>query len=172
MDRIYHYVGPSELRGSLSDRRCVRQPQDIKDWIVQTGQTPDRGAIVATFIIDTDGQLWIADRCSEHVACADGQPVLSAGEMTFSVEGDSISVTDASNQSLGYCPEEASWPAVAAALEKCGLPAPVFFTNAYIIRLCERCGTKNIVKDNAFECGVCQTLLPSEWNFAGHGQAC
>jgi len=31
--------------------------------------------IPATFIISTDEQLWIADRRSEHVACAAGEDV-------------------------------------------------------------------------------------------------
>ena len=59
----------------------------------------------------------------------------------------------------------ASWPAVAAALSASGLPHPLSFTSAYIIRRCEACQSKNIVKDGVYECGVCGSPLPLEWNF-------
>ena len=165
MGRTYHYIGPHDLRGSISERRHIQQPQDVKDWIIQTAQQPEHCRIVATFIVDTSGQLWIADRRSEHVACAAGQSVLSAGEMTFVVEGKSVYVAEVSNQSLGYCPEPASWSAVAIALEGSGLPPPSFFTSAYTMRLCEVCGAKNIIKDEVFMCGVCQSVIAAEWNF-------
>ncbi len=165
MHTLYRYVGPPELRGSVSERRRVQSPQDVKDWIAQTGQRPKHSAITATFVVDAAGQLWIADRRSEHVACAAGGPVQSAGEMTFSMDGKHISVTGVSNQSLGYCPEPSSWPAVAEALGRSGLPHPPSFTTAYIIRRCEACEAKNIVKDGIYECGVCQSRLPPEWNF-------
>ena len=35
-----------------------------------------------TFVIGVDGVLRVADRRSEHVACAGGGDVLSAGELT------------------------------------------------------------------------------------------
>ena len=165
MDRSYKYIGPDELRGSSSERHSITQPSDVLDWIAHTRQTLEHGSVTATFIVDTGGRLWVADRRSEHVACAAGQPVLSAGEMTFEVESRSVSVAAVSNQSLGYCPEPTSWPAVAAALENCGLPAPKFFTSAFTLRRCEVCGTKNVVKDGVFECGVCGSALPDVWNF-------
>jgi len=165
MNRRYQYIGPDELRGASSERHSISRPQDVLNWIADTQQTLEHGSVIATFIVDTDGQLWVADRRSEHVACAAGQPVLSAGEMMFEVEGRSVSVTAVSNQSLGYCPEPTSWPAVAAALENSGLPAPDFFTSAFDLRRCEACGTKNVVKDGVFECGVCGSALPDVWNF-------
>ncbi len=165
MDRIYHYIGPNELRELRSERHSITQPADVLDWIARTKQALEQGSVTATFIVDTNGQLWVADRRSEHVACAAGQPVLSAGEMTFEVEGGQVSVMAVSNQSLGYCPEPTSWPAVAAALENGGLPAPAFFTSAFILRRCEKCGTKNVVKDSIFECGVCGSSMPRTWNF-------
>ena len=42
-----------------------------------------------------------------------------AGEITFTVRPGSISVTWVTNQSTGYCPEPASWPAVETALARC-----------------------------------------------------
>ena len=164
MARIYRYVGAEELRGFLSERQNVRQPQDVRDWIRRTGQSLERGNVTVTFIVDTLGSLWIADRHSEHIACAAGQSVFSAGEMTFGVTGDEIYITAVSNQSLGYCPEPESWPAVAAALESAGISAPPYFTDAFLIRVCENCGMKNIVKDGVYECGVCGNALPIAWN--------
>lgn len=165
MDRRYHYIGPDELRGASSERQSISGPKDVLNWITSTQQTLEHGSVTATFIVDTGGRLWVADRHSEHVACAAGQPVLTAGEMTFDVEGRAVSVAAVSNQSLGYCPEPTSWPAVAAALENCGLPAPDFFTSAFTLRRCEACGTKNVVKDGVFECSVCGSILPDVWNF-------
>ena len=161
----YHYIGPPELRGSVSERRLIQKPSDVCDWVSQTKQRPQHGLIVATFIISVDGHLWIADRHSEHVACAAGQPVLSAGEMTFAIDGKQVSVVEASNQSLGYCPEPFSWPTVAAALDNSVLPRPPDFTSAYVIRRCDACQSKNIVKNGVYECGVRGQSLPDIWNF-------
>lgn len=161
----YYYIGPHDLLSSLSERHHIQGAQDVSGWISQTKQQPKNGMVVATFIVNTAGQLWVADRHSEHVACALGQPVLSAGEMTFALNGKQMSVVEVSNQSLGYCPEPSSWPAVAAALDKSALSHPSNFTSAYVIRRCEKCQSKNIIKDGVYECGVCQSLLPLEWNF-------
>lgn len=165
MSKLYRYVGPPELLGSISERHHIQGSQNVRDWIGQTKQRPENSMVTATFIVNAAGQLWVADRHSEHVACAAGQPVLSAGEMTFAVDGKQVSVMEVSNQSLGYCPELSSWPAVAAALDNSGLPHPSNFTGAYIIRRCETCQSKNIIKDGIYECGVCQSSLPLKWNF-------
>jgi len=135
MGKLYHYIGPNELSGSVSERRLIQNPQDVRNWIDQTRQRPENGRAVATFIVDAAEQLWVADRHSEHVACAAGQPVLSAGEMTFVIDRRQVSVVEVTNQSLGYCPESASWPAVSAALEHSRLPHPSDFTSAYTIEL-------------------------------------
>ena len=50
-----------------------------------------------------------------HVACAAGGPVLSAGEITFD---DDMTVAEITNQSTGFCPEPESWPAVSDALDR------------------------------------------------------
>lgn len=52
-----------------------------------------------TFVIDLDGKLRLADRNSEHVACAGGGPVLAAGEMTFLADGPDLEVVDVNNNS-------------------------------------------------------------------------
>jgi hypothetical protein len=122
-------------------------------------------SVVATYVVDTDGRLWIADRHSEHVACAAGRPVLAAGEMTFHVEKHQIHVTEITNQSTGYCPEPESWPVVAATLRALAIEYPPTFTTTFIFRRCTTCSTINIVKEQIFECAVCETALSREWNF-------
>src|SRR5207245_3026844 len=120
--------------------------------------------VTATFIIDETGGLLIADRRSEHVACAGGRPVRSAGEMTFTVKTSGVSVAWVTNQSTGYCPEPDSWPAVEAALARAGIAAPDGFSQEFVFRRCPRCGSINIIKSGVFDCGVCSTPLPEEWN--------
>src|ERR1700677_4775438 len=102
MPRQYKYVGPPEiLAGSHSAPKGVpiTSVDDLRTWLKATGQMT-ASQIVATFIIDLNGRLRIADRRSEHVACAGGEPVLSAGEISFLV-GDEIEAGDVSNQSTG-----------------------------------------------------------------------
>jgi hypothetical protein len=171
--RQYRYVGMRDAEEYLTDavpRIAVHEAHDILAWMTETGQklSPEN-TIVATFIIDTDGQLWISDRHSEHVVCARGGDVLSAGEITFAIHKQRVEVVEITNQSTGYCPEPESWSAVAAALEKTGLPFPAEFTTAYLFRRCEKCGTTNIVKDNWFECGVCGAALSKTWNYQSNG---
>ncbi len=115
-----------------------------------------------TFVIDEDGALRVAPRRSEHVACARGRPVLSAGELTID---RSLAVAFASNQSTGYCPEPDSWPAVARALDELGVKHPRGFSFEATFRRCERCGERNLVKDQVFECAICGAELPRTWNF-------
>lgn len=169
MARIYQYIGPAELAqyGQQPPRRThVRRAEDVLRWISETEQPIDaQSSVVATFIINPAGALWIADRHSEHVQCAQGEDVLSAGEMTFTVDKRRVAVTAVTNQSTGYCPEPESWPAVAAALERAGLPHPYAFTTEFIFRSCSACGMTNIVKDGWFVCGVCDGGLPAQWNF-------
>ena len=95
--KTYKYVGPENIRDAAlcahSERVRVRGPEDVLGWVRETGQEPDfSGMIPATFVVDSEGKLWIADRRSEHVACARGEDVLSAGEIFFCVEGDRGSV--------------------------------------------------------------------------------
>jgi hypothetical protein len=169
MNRVYHYIGARELQQVLnqpSDRAPVLQPGDVLTWIEETQQEIEHDrSVIATFIIDTTGQLWIADRRSEHVLCAAGQPVLAAGEITFVIENQDIWVSEITNQSAGYCPEPEAWPEVATTLDDIGLDHPGDFTTAYIFRRCTQCEAVNIVKEEYFVCGVCDAELSSEWNF-------
>jgi hypothetical protein len=168
MRSLYRYVGPKKIAERAPAAPAgtrVESPEDVRRWIRQTGQDVDAaGNLVATFVIDEAGWLRIADRRSEHVVCAGGRPVRSAGEMTFNVRRGGVSISWVTNQSTGYCPEPDSWPAVGAALARAGITAPDGFSQSFDFRRCPRCGSINIVKDGVFECGACSTPLPEEWN--------
>jgi hypothetical protein len=142
----YHYVGPSALR-------------DRPGPVIAAPLDPDEPC---TFVVTLDGDLRLAPRRSEHVALAAGQDVLAAGEMTFTA-GRVVAVT---NQSTGYCPDPDSWPAVAQALDRRGIPHPGGFTDWLVFRRCETCGERNVVRDNDFTCALCDGPLPHHWNFA------
>lgn len=164
--RQYKYIGPQRLlkpETMQTSRTAIRQPKDVMQWM--RGESDHPTEITATFIVDVSGQLWIASQHSEHVVCARGQHVLSAGEITFSVEDDDPVVTAITNQSTGYCPEPGSWQVVENALEQVGISHPGCFTTAYIFRRCPACGEKNIVKEGWYYCGVCDQALPDQWNF-------
>ncbi len=164
--RLYHYVGPDAIRDRARHAppgTVVVSAADLLGWLAATGQRPgDDGVVRVTFVVDPSGDLRVADRHSEHVACAAGGPVLSAGE---AVGRDAVEVVEASNQSTGFCPEPESWPAVAATLDRTGLPHPGRFTTAVVFRRCPACGQRNIVKDGWSCCAVCDADLPADWNF-------
>ena len=166
MPHSYRYIGAAELARFDTEppARCaVHGHEDVRRWIAASEPSKGRSldsTFTATFIIAENGVLWIADRHSEHVQCARGLPVRSAGEITFRVEGTSVSVDAVTNQSTGYCPEPESWPAVEKALARAGLARPPYWTNAFVFRQCPTCGMTNIVKDGVFECGVCGSELP------------
>ena len=168
--RLYRYVGPAGIAARVLGRpggTRIDSAADLVRWVRGTGQVTDRGGLIAvTFVIDAEGQLLVADRHSEHVACAGGGPVLSAGEMFLSVAGERVEVVELSNQSTGYCPEPESWPTVAAAVDRAAVPHPGRFTTEITFRRCEACSERNVVKDGWFICGVCGVELPGAWNFA------
>ncbi len=172
--KLYHYVGPEPIRsrsvGTPGGGR-IESMGDLLSWLVEDdGGGAGAVTAAATFVIDPEGVLRLADRRSEHVACAGGGPVLSAGEMFFSTAGDAA-VEEVSNLSTGFCPEPESWAAVALALDRIGVPHPGRFTTEVLFRLCPRCGQWNVVKDEWFACQVCGGELPESWNFAGPGIA-
>jgi hypothetical protein len=166
--RTYRYVGPKQIAERVRAApvgECVESPDDVLRWVRQTNQAADTsGCVVATFVIDKTEKLRVADRRSEHVACAGGRDVLSAGEIAFTVAGGGVLVSWVTNQSTGYCPDPESWPAVHAALERAGLAAPEGFDPAFVFRRCLRCAAINVVKGGDFECDVCAAALPIEWN--------
>ena len=161
--KLYTYVGPDDIRRRVSgSARGVRinSREDLKQWISQSDLS---SPLTATFVIDDSGGLLLADRRSEHLACAGGGPVLSAGEITFDLSD--LLVLEITNQSTGFCPEPESWPAVAEALDGIGLDHPNGFTTNIVFRRCTNCGERNIVKDMWYFCEVCGQELPIQWNF-------
>ncbi|APR85595.1 Hypothetical protein A7982_10944 [Minicystis rosea] len=163
--RIYQYIGPTALKAAAEDPIARLEPRSPVDVIAWLGARKVSQATF-TFIVDVSGALWISDRGTEHVACARGKPVLAAGEITLRHAGDAVSVASITNQSTGYCPEPECWVAVSSALSRAGLTAPDGFTHAFSFRRCPSCGTTNLLKAEAPECGVCGEELPAAWNFA------
>lgn len=166
MPTLYRYIGPPEIAARVNAERLgvpIRSPDDVRAWIKGTAQDIASGSVIATFIVDESGLLRIADRRSEHVACAGGRPVWAAGEITFAVTRN-LEVTEVSNQSTGYCPEPSSFEAVAAALDAAGILRPSNYTFACEFRRCERCDTFCLIKDDSFACAVCGGELPVQYN--------
>lgn len=167
MVKHYAYVGPEAIR--LASQKAptgtlIENQIQLSTWLkFQAEHANADGSMVATFVIGLDGKFRVAPRRSEHVACAGGGPVLSAGEATFlSCE----ELFEISNQSTGFCPEPESWHCVAAALDEIPILHPGEFTTKVLFRLCQGCCQRNLVKDDWFECGVCGAELPRQWNFA------
>jgi len=166
--RFYGYVGPEEIRRKAKGAAgaAIATPAALLEWLRATGQQPDEsGLTTVTFVVDEVGRLRVADRRSEHVACAGGGRVRAAGEMAFAVE-KWPGVVEVSNYSTGYCPEPECWPEVAQALDIIPLAHPGRFTRPVLFRRCPKCGQRNVVKDEWFVCAVCGTELPPAWNFA------
>jgi hypothetical protein len=156
--RRYVYVGPSEIRERHADHppgTPIRSAADLAPLAAS-------GEVVLTYVVGLDEVLRVADRRSEHVACAGGEAVLAAGELTATVDG---AVIEASNQSTGYCPEPTCWGALRAALERAGIEHCGGFTREFVFRRCPGCGERNLVKDGWFECSLCGAELPEHWNF-------
>lgn len=161
--RVYQYVGPREIFDAVSGdspRYRIASQSDVLRW----ARDNPSDATTATFVVDSDAILWIADRRSEHVACARRMTVMTAGEITFSFDGDSVSADYITNQSTGYCPEPSSFDAIRNALLAAGIDAPDDFALHCHFRRCD-CGQINVIKNGLFECGVCNAVLPLDYNF-------
>ncbi|MFF2525677.1 hypothetical protein [Streptomyces liangshanensis] len=173
---MYEYVGPVDIRAASvragGEGTEIRSSQDLASWIAtRAGELAEP----FTFVVDEAGVLRLAPRRSEHVACAGGGAVLSAGEMSFVWEDDRWVVDEVSNQSTGYCPDVSSWQWVAAALERAGVErAGVVrlrgFTHEVVFRRCvgegadSDCREVSVVREDDFFCVFCGGGLPAEWN--------
>jgi hypothetical protein len=142
--KLYQYVGPESIRArsrAMPGGRFIGSPGEFRSWLSEADVTVARHELIAaTFVIDPEGKLRLADRRSEHVACAGGGPVLSAGEMFFAPAGEIIVVEEVSNLSTGYCPEPRSWYAVGEALDRLGITHPGRFTTEVVFRRCTHWG--------------------------------
>lgn len=163
----YKYIGPEEQRELISAESAghrVKETKDILNWIYDTDQHVDNHEVIATYVVLKDKYLYIADRHEEHVVCAQGKDVLSAGEITFEINKGKVEVLEVSNQSTGYCPKPASWKMVGKALDKASLKHPGRFTHSFEFRRCDKCESINVIKDNWYVCAVCDTDLSKKWN--------
>ncbi len=167
----YEFVGNTDLLRLVKPELkgyCIESGADIEYWIKKNDQKLDGNSeITATFIIDLNHNLLINDRHSEHVVCAAGGNILSAGEIAFELlKNKTYVISQITNLSTGYCPSPKSWNAVKHALEKIGIPFPDFFTTAFEFRICSQCGWINVIKDNYFVCinSECQNELPIHEN--------
>ena len=166
--RHYRYVGPEHVRvaaAGVEPGTAIPSRAELERWSRAHAADAESRGVPATFIVTEEGVLRLASRRSEHVACAAGQPVLSAGELFLAGRQD-VHVVEVSNLSTGYCPEPESYAAVAAAFERAGLQHPGRFTAEFVFRRCPACGERNLVKDGFFGCAICDADLPAAWNFA------
>jgi hypothetical protein len=166
---MFDYVSSEEIGLAVAGYprgTTIQSIADLKTWMRDTcdRETIDRKLVVATFVIDLDGNLLLADRHSEHVACAGGAAVLSAGEIFISWEKDGLEISDITNQSTGYCPDLASLQHVEAASSKIPIARPSSFTAEFTFRRCGNCDRVNIIKDDIFVCAVCDSPLPEGIN--------
>jgi hypothetical protein len=163
--KAYGYVGPAHLRklaSSLTERVEPDSVGTLDQWL--RTRVRDR-AVTTTYVVTLQGRLRVAERNAEHVACAGGDWVFAAGEMTFALPARSrASVIEVTNQSTGYCPEPSCFPAVRGALVRIGMAGPESFSHAFEFRRCPACNAINLVKDENYECSVCEHALPRQWN--------
>jgi len=163
---VYRYQGPASARLAARQHATGTAIHTLADLRAGLRAWPAATAEGATFVVTPDGVLRLAPRRTEHLACAAGEPVAAAGEMWPTVDAATITLAEVTNQSTGYCPEPASWPAVAAALRRIGLGAPDGYSRAFVFRRCGACGQLNVVKDGWLVCAVCDAAQPEHWNLA------
>ncbi len=171
MFQQYHYVGPKKIYDSVSldiPRQKVTNPQDIWSWIEKNEEDfISKNEVTCTYVVDIDFSLWITSRHYEHVACARRAKVLGAGEITFALSQSEIIISYISNQSTGYCPGVESWSVLEWILPRLGIEYPDYYSLALIFRICPRCHQINIIKENLYECAVCDAALERAMSFAG-----
>ncbi|MEU3510640.1 hypothetical protein ABZ733_22610 [Streptomyces longwoodensis] len=163
-DRSHRYVGPVDLLHAVrpgSGGRSIGSAAAFAGWIAE--QAAAELSEPFPLVVGTDGVLRPAPRRSEHVMCAGGETMLSAGEIGFVREAGHW-VAEVSNHSTGYCPDESSWPAVARALDDIGLRRPPGFTHPVVFRRCPRCQEHAIVREGHFVCVFCGAESPDTWN--------
>jgi hypothetical protein len=161
---LYRYVGPAEIAQHARKVPAGARVTSAVGLAEAARALGFRTELTVTYVVDAHGVLRIADRSSEHVACAGGLPVFTAGEMVIARHGREARVESATNLSTGYCPESGSWDALAEALDAIGVPPPAAFEPAFEMRRC-RCGARNVVKDGLLECAECGAALPERWSF-------
>ena len=166
----YEYVGPAEIYKRINEEFkgiVVHSSEEILNWIISNNEkSKNIDLIICTFIINLLGELVIADRHSEHVHCANGENVKSAGEIGFYITQDKIQIEFVTNQSTGYCPASESWQEVENSLRKIDdLNIPEGFDPEFVFSYCPNCQTRQIVKEEFYFCPNCENPLLSENEF-------
>jgi len=164
--KLYRYVGPAEIATAVASHAAGHRVQTAASLDRALAALDAEDGALLTYVVDAEGALRLADRHSEHVACAGGGPVLTAGEIAFEEDQAGWRVAHASNQSTGYCPEESSWAPLARCLDALGVSHDGAFTHPVVFRRCPACGERNLVKDGDLRCAPCGGPLPAAWNFA------
>ena len=167
MPRLYQYVGPSSIAKRVFPQcggKLIDSVKQLSDALQSMQDYRSGESFIVTFVVTSEGKIRISDRHSEHVICAEGKLVLSAGELTILYENGVFIVENVNNQSTGYCPEPESWNTVATALDCIPIQHPEEFDPAINFRRCPSCSQINIVKDNWYACDVCKFPLPTQWN--------
>lgn len=148
-------------------RHEVTAAEGLLRWALDAGYFPNGiSSEIFTYTVLPGHRLFIADRHSEHVACARGAAVECAGEISFRRSKNGLVIEEASNLSTGYCPESSAWGALDLALKAAGFPGVQGFTAAFEFRYCQQCLQTCVIKDEVYECPSCLQPLPAEWNFA------
>ena len=112
---LFPYVGSEAIREANRTAPAGTLISSRAEFAVWTALADWEGPLLAaTYTITPPLELRLADRHSEHIACAGGAPVLAAGELFT----DGTAILEITNQSTGYCPDLDSWHAVAAALDR------------------------------------------------------
>ena len=76
--KVYPYVGPDDIRQRSLDSpggTPITTVAELLNWLQTHPDFKSQQTVTVTFVIDAEGSLRIADRRSEHVACAQGGPV-------------------------------------------------------------------------------------------------
>lgn len=156
----YRYVGPESVRLRAAAEPAGTPVRTIADLATFARIEPTFSSEGATFVVTEEHGLLLAPRRSEHVACASGRAVLAAGELAIAHVRGRWTVTYCSNQSTGYCPEPECFDALAFALDALGIARPSAWTYAFVLRRCQLCAQIQVIKDEVFECAVCNAALP------------
>lgn len=159
--RTYPYVGPAEISARVGTGPAgflVAGIDDLEGYLSEQSTAEAREPF--TFVVTERLRMLLAPRRTEHVMCAAGALVASAGEVSFRRTTRGWSVVEISNQSTGYCPQPESWAAVEQALDGIGISHPGGFTDSLVFRICAPCGNINVVREGHFVCAVCDQDLP------------
>jgi len=87
MTRLYSYAGPADIKARVAGRPAGTSIKSIAVFLAWVRDTDQRagsaGLVTVTFIIAANDNLLVADRHSEHVACAGGGSATTSRATNF-----------------------------------------------------------------------------------------